>query len=98
MDDEIKTAIHILKNGGIILYPSDTVWGIGCDATNPDATSKIYKLKQRIESKAMICLVSDFNMLKTYVKDIPESAKNITKNAKNPTTIIYNCKKLNCKR
>ncbi len=89
MKTEIENALLILKKGGIILYPTDTVWGIGCDATNADAIDKIYALKQRVESKSMICLVTDFKMLNEYVQDVPEVAYDILKFADKPTTIIY---------
>ncbi|MDO7138711.1 L-threonylcarbamoyladenylate synthase [Algibacter lectus] len=89
MNEEINKAIQILKEGGLILYPTDTVWGIGCDATNPEAVKKVYQLKQREDSKALICLVTDDRMLKKYVKSIPESALTIIDVADKPTTIIY---------
>ncbi|MEY8869083.1 L-threonylcarbamoyladenylate synthase [Meridianimaribacter flavus] len=89
MTDEINSALKILKQGGIILYPTDTVWGIGCDATNYEAVEKVFKLKQRAESKAMICLVNDFKMLNQYIEDVPEVAYDILKYAAKPTTIIY---------
>ncbi len=87
--EEIEKTINVLKRGGLILYPTDTVWGIGCDATNPGAIDKIYKLKQRVESKTMICLVSDFKMLQQYVEEVPEVAYDILKYATKATTIIY---------
>ncbi len=86
---ENDNAIKVLKEGGIILYPTDTVWGIGCDATNPAAVAKIYKLKQRVESKALICLVNNFAMLERYVDNVPNIAYNILELADKPTTIIY---------
>ena len=89
MKQEIENALLILKKGGIILYPTDTVWGIGCDATNPDAVDKVFKLKQRSDEKSLICLVNDFRMLNEYVENIPEVAYDILKYAKKPTTIIY---------
>jgi L-threonylcarbamoyladenylate synthase len=89
MQTEINKALEVLKNGGLILYPTDTVWGIGCDATNPEAVKKVYELKQRIDSKALICLVADDRMLKKYVKKIPEVALNIIDVTDKPTTIIY---------
>ncbi|MBP0903900.1 L-threonylcarbamoyladenylate synthase [Mariniflexile gromovii] len=89
MQNEIKKALDILKNGGLILYPTDTVWGIGCDATNPEAVKKVYALKQREDSKALICLVADDRMLKKYVKNVPEVALNIIDITDKPTTIIY---------
>src|SRR5690606_7671301 len=89
MQTEINNALQVLKQGGLILYPTDTVWGIGCDAGNPEAVKKIYELKQREDSKALICLVADDRMLKKYVKKIPEVAFNIFDVADNPITIIY---------
>ena len=89
MQTEVNNAIKILKQGGIILYPTDTVWGIGCDATNFDAIEKIFKLKKRNESKSLICLVSDLNMLNYYIQSFPEAAYDILKYANKPTTIIY---------
>ena len=89
MQDQITKAIAVLKQGGTILYPTDTVWGIGCDATNPEAVKKVYALKQREDSKALICLVADDRMLKKYVKQIPPAALNIIDIADKPTTIIY---------
>jgi L-threonylcarbamoyladenylate synthase len=90
MHQEINNALKVLKQGGLILYPTDTVWGIGCDATNEEAVSKIYKLKQRNDRKALICLVADDRMLKKYIKAIPEPAFDIMDIADNPITIIYN--------
>ena len=87
--EEVYTCIDILKKGGLILYPTDTVWGIGCDATNADAIDKIFELKKRSEAKALICLVSDFKMLNEYVENVPEVAYDILKHAARPTTIIY---------
>lgn len=86
---EIQNCLAVLKKGGIILYPTDTVWGIGCDATNADAIDKIFALKKRAESKSMICLVSDFKMLNEYVEEVPEVAYDILKYAAKPTSIIY---------
>ena len=87
--DEINNALTVLKKGGIILYPTDTVWGIGCDATNAQAIEKVFKLKNRSDKKSLICLVSDFKMLNEYVENVPEVAYDILKYAKKPTTIIY---------
>ncbi|MBT0608485.1 L-threonylcarbamoyladenylate synthase [Aequorivita echinoideorum] len=89
MIEQIEQAFTVLKRGGIILYPTDTVWGIGCDATNFEAVEKIFKLKQRAESKSMICLVQDFKMLNQYIEEVPEVAYDILKFARKPTTIIY---------
>jgi L-threonylcarbamoyladenylate synthase len=87
--DEINNALIVLKKGGLILYPTDTVWGIGCDATNADAVEKVFRLKNRSDKKSLICLVSDFKMLNEYVENVPEVAYDILKYAKKPTTIIY---------
>ncbi len=89
MEGEIQKCLEVLKRGGLILYPTDTVWGIGCDATNAEAIQKIYTIKQRDERKALISLVSDFKMLEQHVEDVPEVAYDILKNARKPTTIIY---------
>ncbi len=89
IDSEISNALAVLKKGGTILYPTDTVWGIGCDATNAAAVDKVYALKKRNEEKALICLVSDFKMLNQYVEEVPEVAYDILKYAEKPTTIIY---------
>lgn len=86
---EIENCIHTLKKGGLILYPTDTVWGVGCDATNAAAVEKVYRLKQRSDQKALVCLVNDFKMLNEYVENVPEVAYDILKYASRPTTIIY---------
>ncbi|HEY9185234.1 MAG TPA: L-threonylcarbamoyladenylate synthase [Salegentibacter sp.] len=86
---EMQNCMETLKRGGLILYPTDTVWGIGCDATNADAVEKVYALKKRKESQALICLVSDYKMLNQFVEDVPEVAYDILKYANKPTTIIY---------
>lgn len=86
---EMQNCMETLKRGGLILYPTDTVWGIGCDATNADAVDKVYALKKRKESQALICLVSDYKMLNQFVEDVPEVAYDILKYAHKPTTIIY---------
>ncbi|MDT0555133.1 L-threonylcarbamoyladenylate synthase [Patiriisocius hiemis] len=89
MHNEITKALETLKKGGLILYPTDTVWGIGCDATNPEAIDAVFKLKQRDDSKALLCLVNDFKMLNEFVEEVPEVAYDILKYAAKPTTIIY---------
>ncbi|MGY5850259.1 L-threonylcarbamoyladenylate synthase [Salegentibacter sp. F14] len=86
---EMQNCLETLKRGGLILYPTDTVWGIGCDATNADAVDKVYALKRRHESQALICLVSDYKMLNQFVEEVPEVAYDILKYANKPTTIIY---------
>lgn len=89
MEQEIENALAIIKKGGIILYPTDTVWGIGCDATRTDAVDRIFKLKQRDDQKAMICLVNSVRMLEKYVDEVPGPAYDIIEYASKPTTIIY---------
>lgn len=86
----LKDVVLVLKQSKTILYPTDTVWGIGCDATNFEAVSKIYEIKQRKESKSMVVLVDSFEMLQEYVADIPDTVKTILSLSKEPITIIYN--------
>jgi L-threonylcarbamoyladenylate synthase len=89
MSDDIKQALKILREGGIILYPTDTIWGIGCDATREDAVSRIYSLKNRQDSKAMIVLLDNENRLNQYIKEVPEIAWQLLETIVEPTTIIY---------
>ena len=77
-----------MKKGGVILYPTDTVWGIGCDATNKEAVAKVYQIKRREESKAMICLVDSDIRIQRYVRDVPEVAWDVMNLATKPTTVI----------
>ena len=86
--EDIKKAAEVMKKGGVILYPTDTVWGIGCDATNAEAVARIYKIKRREESKAMICLVDSDNRVQRYVRDVPEVAWDVMTLATKPTTVI----------
>ena len=92
--EEVNNCITVLQNGGVILYPTDTVWGIGCDATNEDAVNKIYKLKKRVNTKTMICLVANDFMLEKHVEKVPEVAFDIIDIADKPTTIVYDNPKL----
>jgi len=89
VEKELKNTLDVLKQGGLILYPTDTVWGIGCDATDPAAVGQVYKLKERDDSKALICLASDLNMVLEYAA-VPEAARNAINAAQRPTTLIYN--------
>lgn len=89
MTEEINACISVLEKGGLIIYPTDTVWGIGCDATNEVAVKKIYDLKKRVDSKAMICLVANDVMLERHIEKVPEVAYDIIDLASKPTTIIY---------
>ena len=86
--EDIKNAIEVLKRGGLILYPTDTVWGIGCDATNEAAVAKVYELKKRADSKAMICLVDSDSRVQRYVKNVPNVAWDLMELADKPTTVI----------
>ena len=88
MNTEIHNAFEVIQNGGIILYPTDTVWGIGCDATNPEAVAKIYKLKQRAETQSMIVLMNGEKMMYNVFKNIPEVAWQILDLSEKPTTLI----------
>ena len=85
---DIKKAIEVMRKGGIILYPTDTVWGIGCDATNADAVAKVYKLKRRDDSKALICLVDSEDRLQRYVRNVPQVAWQLLEAVTKPTTLI----------
>lgn len=85
---ETHNAFQVIQNGGIILYPTDTVWGIGCDATNPEAVKKIYALKKRAESKSMIVLMNGEKMMYNVFAAIPEVAWQILDLAEKPTTLI----------
>ncbi len=85
----VEEAVKVLRNGGVILYPTDTVWGLGCDATNPEAVDKIYKIKHREESKSLIMLVDGPDMLARYIKVVPEVAWQIIEINDKPLTIIY---------
>ena len=90
VQEDIKNAVETLRKGGIIIYPTDTVWGIGCDATNEEAVKRVYDIKQRSDSKAMICLVDSAARLQRYVRDVPEVAWQIAELALKPTTVIFN--------
>ena len=89
MHDDIKKALEVLKNGGIILYPTDTIWGIGCDATNEKAVERIYKIKKREDSKSMLVLMENPALLERYVVEVPEIAWDLVEIATTPLTVIY---------
>jgi len=74
MQNDLKKAFDVLKSGGVILYPTDTIWGIGCDATNPEAVRRIYQIKKREDSKSMLILLENPAFLERYVNDVPEIA------------------------
>jgi L-threonylcarbamoyladenylate synthase len=89
LKNEIEKAVQVLRDGGIILYPTDTIWGIGCDACNAEAVDRIFKLKGRDEAKSMIILLDTDSKLPSYVRDVPEIAYDLIEYAENPLTIIY---------
>jgi len=89
METDIKNAIEVLKNGGVILYPTDTIWGLGCDATNQEAVDKIYKIKNRNDQKSMLVLLDNENKIPSYVNDMPEIAWDLIEMTDKPLTIIY---------
>ena len=89
MEDDIKKACEIMEKGRIILYPTDTIWGIGCDATNEDAVKRVYEIKKRIDSKALIVLVDKPVKVEFYVREVPEIAWDLIDVADKPLTIVY---------
>lgn len=88
-DQVIADALKVLKEGGLILYPTDTIWGIGCDATNPDAVAKVYALKKRSDSKSLVLLACDMDMVARYIKEIPNIAIDLVEVNDKPMTIVY---------
>ena len=89
MNEEIKKACQVMREGGVILYPTDTIWGIGCDATNEEAVRRVYEIKRRADSKAMLVLVDSAVKVDFYVQDVPEVAWDLIEVADKPLTIIY---------
>lgn len=89
MNEAIKKALDVLRNGGVILYPTDTIWGIGCDATNDEAVERIYKIKQRNDQKSMLVLLDNLAKLDRYVSDVPDLAYDLIEMSEKPLTIIY---------
>ena len=89
MKEQIQRALEVLRSGGVILYPTDTVWGIGCDATDPEAVAKVYEIKKREDSKSLVLLASDMDMICRYVKEVPEMAIQLVEVNDKPMTIIY---------
>jgi L-threonylcarbamoyladenylate synthase len=88
LKEEVNKALKVVQDGGIILYPTDTIWGIGCDATNTEAVQKIFALKQREESKSMIILLDIDNKLQSYVSEVPDIAYDLIEYAENPLTLV----------
>ncbi len=89
MRQEIEKAVNILRNGGVILYPTDTVWGLGCDATNDEAVAKINNIKGRAADKSFIVLLNSDNQLQSYISEIPDVAYELIEYAENPLTIVF---------
>jgi L-threonylcarbamoyladenylate synthase len=89
MHNDLNKALEILKNGGVILYPTDTIWGIGCDATNPEAVQRVYEIKKREDSKSMLVLMENAALLERYVEDVPEVAWDLIEISSTPLTVIY---------
>lgn len=92
-EDDIKQAVECMRKGGVILYPTDTVWGIGCDATNAEAVKRVYEIKQREDSKALICLVDSDARMQRYFRNVPDVAWQLIDSLKEatdakPTTLI----------
>ena len=87
-EDDIRNVVEVMRKGGVILYPTDTVWGIGCDATNAEAVARVYEIKKRADSKALICLVDSDARLQRYVKKVPNVAWELFDCADKPTTVI----------
>ena len=92
MKNEIEKSIEVLQSGKLLLYPTDTVWGLGCDATNVQAVKNVYALKNRVESKSLVILVASLEMLNDYIQDIPEEALKLLNSLEKATTIIYDHK------
>ena len=90
LQDEIKKAVEVLRNGGVILYPTDTVWGIGCDATNEKAVKRVYEIKKRVDSKALICLVDSESRICRYVRNVADVTWDMIELSTRPLTVIFN--------
>lgn len=89
MQEEIKKALDVLYNGGVILYPTDTVWGLGCDATNEKAVKRIHEIKKSTDAKAMLVLIDNPGKLQSYVDEVPDIAWDLIEMSETPLTIIY---------
>lgn len=89
MINDIKAALEVLQKGGVILYPTDTIWGIGCDACNEEAVKRVYAIKNRIDSKSMLVLMENAALLERYVDEIPDIAYDLIELSEKPMTIIY---------
>ncbi len=89
LEEDIKAAVEVLKKGGVILYPTDTVWGLGCDATRSDAVKRVFTIKQRDDSKALIILTDSADKIDRYVDEVPDIAYELIDVAVKPLTIVY---------
>lgn len=89
MQEDIKNALEVLQKGGVILYPTDTIWGIGCDATNEAAVKRVYEIKKRADSKSMLVLLENVNFIERYIVEVPEIAYSLIEVNDKPMTIIY---------
>lgn len=89
LTEDIQAAVECMRRGGVILYPTDTVWGLGCDARNPEAIARIYRIKERCESKALISLVADAEMLARHAGAVPAAVTAMTEETGRPVTVVY---------
>ncbi len=89
MNDDIKAALEVLQKGGVILYPTDTIWGIGCDACNEEAVKRVYEIKNRTDSKSMLVLMENVGLIDRYVAEVPEIAYDLIEVAVKPLTVIF---------
>lgn len=89
MEEDLKKALEVLRSGGVILYPTDTIWGLGCDATNEEAAAKIYAIKKRSDSKSMLVLMENVNLLERYVAEVPAIAYDLIEVTDKPLTVVY---------
>ena len=87
--EDIRRAVEVMNQGGVILYPTDTIWGLGCDATNPEAVRRIYEIKQRTDAKALISLVDSETKVQFYVKEVPEVAWDVMELSEKPMTVVF---------
>lgn len=87
--EDIRRAVEVMNQGGVILYPTDTIWGLGCDATNADAVRRIYEIKQRTDAKALISLVDSETKVQFYVKEVPEVAWDVMELSERPMTVVF---------
>lgn len=89
MNEDIKAALEVLQKGGVILYPTDTIWGIGCDACNEEAVKRVYSIKNRVDSKSMLVLMENAALIERYVAEVPEIAYDLIELSDKPLTIIF---------